>query len=281
MMEDFYRTRLDKYWRIVPREVPVVWGHEIDLLSGYKEDGFRVLRGYLGDSTELLAQVLGRVVSLAESGKVYAVRDTVESASVRSALAVDDVVGVDEIVAMLEPLAQEILGDEVYIHQSRVNFKSPGGSGWTWHSDFETWHAQDGMPEMRCATFMIPLQSNNESNGPLKVLPGSHLYYYSAPEGDMSASADDNFADQKVGVVPCHVVGRVRLMTGKPIESCLCDPGDVVIFDCNLMHMSDANESGSGRANLFIVFNSVSNKLVAPFSYSEPRPEQMGRRNFE
>src|SRR5699024_12245631 len=43
--------------------------------------------------------------------------------------------------------ARQILGSDVYIHQSRINYK-PGfvGKEFSWHSDFETWHAEDGMP---------------------------------------------------------------------------------------------------------------------------------------
>jgi hypothetical protein len=43
--------------------------------------------------------------------------------------------------------ARQLLGSDVYVHQSRVNFK-PGfnGQDFYWHSDFETWHAEDGMP---------------------------------------------------------------------------------------------------------------------------------------
>ena len=45
-------------------------------------------------------------------------------------------------------LAQNILGDDVYIHQSRLNYKPAfHGREFFWHSDFETWHAEDGMPQ--------------------------------------------------------------------------------------------------------------------------------------
>src|SRR3546814_3951459 len=47
-------------------------------------------------------------------------------------------------------VARQILGSEVYMHQSRANMK-PGfkGKEFYWHSDFETWHVEDGMPRMR------------------------------------------------------------------------------------------------------------------------------------
>ena len=53
-------------------------------------------------------------------------------------------------------IAEQILGSQVYIHQSRVNLK-PGfkGKEFYWHSDFETWHIEDGMPRMRALSCSI------------------------------------------------------------------------------------------------------------------------------
>src|SRR3546814_12624046 len=45
--------------------------------------------------------------------------------------------------ARLAEVARFLLGDRVYIHQSRLNYK-PGfkGKEFYWHSDFETWHVR-------------------------------------------------------------------------------------------------------------------------------------------
>nr|WP_252719067.1 phytanoyl-CoA dioxygenase family protein [Acinetobacter haemolyticus] len=74
-------------------------------------------------------------------------------------------------------IARSLLGSEVYIHQSRINYK-PGlhGKEFFWHSDFETWHSEDGMPRMRALSCSILLTDNNEHNGPLLVIPGSHQH---------------------------------------------------------------------------------------------------------
>lgn len=78
----------------------------------------------------------------------------------------------------LAGLASFLLGDEVYIHQSRLNYK-PGfrGKEFYWHSDFETWHVEDGMPRMRALSISLTLTENYEYNGPLMVIPGSHKVY--------------------------------------------------------------------------------------------------------
>ena len=62
--------------------------------------------------------------------------------------------------------AEQLLGSEVYIHQSRINYK-PGfvGKEFSWHSDFETWHAEDGMPEPRAVSLSLSLTDNYSFNG--------------------------------------------------------------------------------------------------------------------
>ena len=41
---------------------------------------------------------------------------------------------------------ESLLGEEVYIYQSHLNFKEAyGGEAFGWHSDYTYWKAQDGM----------------------------------------------------------------------------------------------------------------------------------------
>src|SRR5690606_41784674 len=68
----------------------------------------------------------------------------------------------------LAGIARYLLGDEVYIHQSRLNYK-PGffGKEFYWHSDFETWHVEDGMPRMRWLSTPISLKQNTGDSAPV------------------------------------------------------------------------------------------------------------------
>src|SRR5690606_31153873 len=90
----------------------------------------------------------------------------------------------------LAGIARYLLGDEVYIHQSRLNYK-PGffGKEFYWHSDFETWHVEDGMPRMRALSMSISLTQNTEYNGPLMIIPGSHRRYVRC----VGATPDDHY----------------------------------------------------------------------------------------
>lgn len=54
-------------------------------------------------------------------------------------------------------VARQLLGGDVNLHQARIN-AMPGFTGRGRHSDFETWHAEDGLPDIRtvsCSAFYI------------------------------------------------------------------------------------------------------------------------------
>lgn len=170
---------------------------------------------------------------------------------------------------------RELVIPEGYIHQSRINFKNGKEStGWHWHSDFETWHYQDGMPKPTCFTVMIPLDDNTEENGCLKIIPGSDRWYVSAKKGSDSGAVS-NFQNQVDGVIQPEDISRVLGLTGTKIENVICNRGDVFIFDSNLLHKSNKNKTEGSRANLYFVINSLDNLLI---DIPNPRPEAMAHR---
>lgn len=281
-MIDPYETRKATRSSIVYRQCRTFYGKPKALDAGearvYANDGYVVLRGFFDAlSIARLAEAAGAVAL--PSGALLSMEPS--GLGLRSAVGVHECDPFSGVCfdASLLGIAWEILDSDVYVHQSRINFKLPGiGSGWHWHSDFETWHAQDGMPKMRCFTAMIPLTPNTTQNGSLKVIPGSHRMYWSAPAPEQTFSAEENFADQREGVPTDLAISEIKDRCQSEVTSIVCEPGDLVLFDCNLMHGSVANESGCARTNMFVVFNSVENRLVEPFSYSFRRPEQMAYR---
>ncbi|MBV1789673.1 ectoine hydroxylase [Marinobacterium sp. D7] len=174
-------------------------------------------------------------------------------------------------------IARFILDDEVYIHQSRLNFK-PGFTGkeFYWHSDFETWHAEDGMPRMRALSASILLTDNSEFNGALMVMPGSQREFI----GCVGKTPEDYYRDslkaQTIGTPDSETLTRFQHRYG--LRSTAAKAGSVLLFDCNLMHGSNSNISASPRSNLFFVYNAVSNRVVAPFNGNKPRPEFLATR---
>ncbi len=177
----------------------------------------------------------------------------------------------------LAGVAAFLLDDQVYVHQSRLNYK-PGfrGKEFYWHSDFETWHSEDGMPRMRALSMSVLLAENTPHNGPLMMIPGSHRTFITC----VGETPDDHYRQslkkQEYGVpdelslaVLAHKHGIVA-PTGQP--------GTVIVFDCNTMHGSNGNITPFPRSNAFLVYNAVSNRLEKPFSADKPRPEFIAAR---
>ena len=169
-------------------------------------------------------------------------------------------------------IARYLLHDEVYIHQSRLNYK-PGfrGKEFYWHSDFETWHVEDGMPAMRALSMSILLTENQPWNGALMLIPGSHKHFVSCegvtPENHFRRS----LRKQEYGVPGDRVLEQLAQAGGIiPVEA---EAGSVVIFDCNVMHGSNSNIAPWPRSNAFFVYNAMSNQVVAPYCDRAPRPE--------
>ncbi|WBB60101.1 ectoine hydroxylase [Streptomyces sp. WMMC500] len=175
--------------------------------------------------------------------------------------------------------ARQILGSEVYVHQSRINVKPGfGANGFYWHSDFETWHAEDGLPNMRTVSVSIALTENYETNGGLMIMPGSHKTFL----GCAGATPKDNYKKslqmQDAGTPSDAALTEmadahgIKLFTGAA--------GSATWFDCNCMHGSGDNITPYPRSNVFLVFNSVENAAVEPFAAPVRRPDFIGARDF-
>ena len=175
--------------------------------------------------------------------------------------------------------ARQILGSDVYVHQSRINVKPGfGARGFYWHSDFETWHAEDGLPNMRTVSLSVALTRNHDTNGGLMIMPGSHKTFL----GCSGETPRDNYKKslqmQDAGTPSDEALAKfadahsIKLFTG--------EAGSATWFDCNCMHGSGDNITPYPRSNVFIVFNSVENTAVEPFAAPVARPEFIGARDF-
>lgn len=287
---DIYRSRFDNEAAILMRQDPVVhkgWKESSPAqlsqhqLAQYKKKGFIVLKGLFnaGEVARMLKEVERMAADPALRGRDEVIAEP-GSHAVRSIFKVHALSALFGRVARdvrLLDIARQILGSEVYIHQSRANRK-PGfrGKEFYWHSDFETWHMEDGMPQMRAVSCSILLTENSEHNGPLMLVPGSHMNYVQCvgetPENHYKAS----LKKQEYGV-PDEASLRFLVDKGG-IEAAKGPEGTVVFFDCNTMHGSASNITPMPRTNLFYVYNSVENTLREPRGNLKPRPEFIATR---
>ncbi|MFF8928329.1 ectoine hydroxylase [Streptomyces longwoodensis] len=274
----------------VPRQDPVVWGApdtpgplpETDLRA-FERDGFLTVDQLItDDEVAVYRRELERLV--ADPAVRADERSVVEpgSGDIRSVFEVHRLSAVFDRLVRDERVvgrARQILGSDVYVHQSRINVKPGfGAGGFYWHSDFETWHAEDGLPGMRTVSVSIALTENHDTNGGLMIMPGSHRTFL----GCAGATPRDNYKKslqmQDAGTPSDEALTTmasqfgIKLFTGRA--------GSATWFDCNCMHGSGDNITPFPRSNVFIVFNSVENTAVEPFAAPVRRPEFIGARDF-
>jgi ectoine hydroxylase len=286
---DPYWSRTATDWEIADRADPVVWGngarseHALDTqsLQRLEQEGFHFAAGLF--SPQEAARLLARAEQLAADVDPRQPGVVVEPGknAVRSLFRIHRTHEAFRAVAQdprLLDVARQVLGSEVYVHQSRINFK-PGfdGKEFFWHSDFETWHVEDGMPRMRALSVSISLTDNNEFNGPLMVVPGSHRKYVRCVGATPADHFRDSLRKQEYGVPAREAM--CALVEDGGIAAPKGPPGSALFFECNLMHGSGGNLSPYPRTNLFIVYNSVENAVADPFGGLPPRPEFLSERD--
>lgn len=281
-MKDLYPSRHAASAELLPRLDPVVhgdWNPDAPISEAqatqFDRDGYLVLKGVFSDAevahlqgaaSKLLADPAAldaeTIVAEPQSREIRSIFEIHRQSDAMARLASD---------ARLADVARFLLGDEVYIHQSRLNYK-PGfkGKEFYWHSDFETWHVEDGMPRMRALSMSVLLAENTPHNGPLMVIPGSHRTYLTC----VGETPDDHYRQslkrQEYGVPDEDSLAELAHDHG--IVAPTGAPGTVILFDCNLMHGSNGNITPFPRANAFLVYNAVSNRLEKPFGVDKPRP---------
>ncbi|MGE0871670.1 MAG: ectoine hydroxylase [Kofleriaceae bacterium] len=285
---DVYHSRALPTWEIAERVDPVVWGSAAAAgplssaqVETYAERGFLVLPQLFSPAeiSQLTAEAT-RVLDTADRTRDDVIIEP-GSDTVRSVFRVHrDSAVMRRFVADIRVAgaARQLLGGDVYIHQSRVNFKAAfEGKAFPWHSDFETWHIEDGMPRMRALSASILLTPNTEHNGPLMVIPGSHRRYVRCIGETPTNHFRQSLRKQEYGVPDREALTALAGDGG--YASCVGGPGTVVLFDCNLMHGSGGNITSLPRHNVFVVYNSVENRLVEPFGGRPARPQFLAERD--
>ncbi|WP_245247402.1 MULTISPECIES: ectoine hydroxylase [unclassified Paenibacillus] len=288
-IEDAYPSRIKSAVEFIKRKDPVIysdWTKDSPVAreqsNFYEKNGYLFLESFFTDAE--VNDWREELTRLWEAGRHSDAEEVIRepgSNEVRSVFAVhrDNPVfsSLSQHSRLLE-IVRYLLGSDVYMHQSRINFK-PGFNGkeFYWHSDFETWHVEDGMPRMRALSCSIALEDNSYFNGPLMVVPGSHRTFVTC----VGETPDDHYRSslrrQEYGVP--DQVSLTELVRQGGIEAPVGKAGSILLFDCNLMHGSGSNITPMPRSNVFLVYNSTENRIVEPFSGQKPRPDYIAARS--
>lgn len=170
---DHYPSRVGAEQTITERRDPVLWGGPDAAgpltpaqLADFDRDGYVVLADWLDTDTVAAclaaADETARAPGIAGTERVVLEPDSDALRSLFEVHAIDPTyqrLAADERLA---GVARQLLADDVYVHQSRVNLKPAlHGRSFPWHSDFETWHVEDGMPAPRAVSCSIALTDNH------------------------------------------------------------------------------------------------------------------------
>ena len=288
--QDAYPTRLpQEQW--MERQDPAVWGKWTPgapltraETEAFEKNGYIILDGVFSANEVAALQ--------AESARMRSGETRLGPENIITEPGSDEVRTVfrlDEQSDLFDRLARDkriagrvsfLLDDEVYLHQSRLNYK-PGFTGkeFYWHSDFETWHAEDGMPRMRAISASVLLTDNDALNGPLMLMPGSHRTFVACAGETPENNHQTSLKKQEIGVPSQDSLGRMAQKFG--IGYAAGRAGTVILFDCNTLHGSNGNITPFPRSNAFFVYNAWSNRVVAPFAAKAPRPAFLSSRDTE
>ena len=168
---------------------------------------------------------------------------------------------------LIEPVEQ-IFGEQLYMHQYKINAKAAfDGDVWQWHQDFGTWKRDDGMPEPRAMNISVFLDEVMHINGPLMLVPKSHVH------GTLAAGHDLGTTSYPLWTLDNDKVKK--LVDEGGIFTAVGAPGSVLMFHGNLVHGSAGNITPYPRKIVYLTLNAVSNYIRTP-----TRPEWIAHQDF-
>lgn len=155
---------------------------------------------------------------------------------------------------ILNPVRQ-LLGEEVYLYQSRLNPKPGfgGGGAWDWHQDYPPWHTIDGVPEPRMIMASVFIDDCTPVTSPLLVIPGSQNHGLL----DAELHPDARGRGYDLQTIEPELLEQIAAEHG--IDALVGPAGSVAFVHVNVLHGSANNVSPWRRAITYLIYNAVSN----------------------
>ena len=151
----------------------------------------------------------------------------------------------------LVDIARQLIGRETYLYSHKMTMKEPrSGGAWEWHQDYGYWYQNRCLaPDM--LSIWIALDESTQENGCLQILERSHRL----------GRLDHDRIDGQTVVDMDYLNAATKRFELKYVEM---SPGEALVFDCNLLHRSDANTSDNPRWGYIASYNAVDNE---PFEH--------------
>ena len=131
-------------------------------------------------------------------------------------------------------LMSELLQEPAVLFKEKINFKMPGGNGFTPHQDIQAgWNKYGNF----YVTVLISIDESNLENGCLEIAPN---YHNLGLIGELWQPLSEK---------------EIETMNFIPVVT---QPGDVIFFDCYVPHRSQPNFSDTPRRILYLTYNPLS-----------------------
>ena len=215
--------------------------------DAYRRDGYVVLpKLFAADEIALLRQAAERELPQAD---ILTKRDRAgNKVSLKLwGRAGEDIYGMFSRTARMVRAAEAAIGGEAYLYSAKMILKDAReGGAWEWHQDYGYWyHNGCVMPDMTSCS--VAVDRNTADNGCLQVLRGSHLL------GRLGHARQNG----QYVAEPERVEAALTRFEAVAVP---LEPGDAILFHCNLLHRSDANKSDKRRWNLICSYNRTDNR---------------------
>lgn len=253
-------------------------------VQAYVRDGYLLL-GPEVLAEGVLAEIKGAVPEMMADEGPHRVLER-DGRTVRSVYGVhqtNDVVARLTRQPQLLGVVRQLIGDGVYVHQSKINVKAPfTGDQWEWHQDYINWLRCDGIGRPDLVNVAIFLDEVNEFNGPLTFIRSSHAEGILAGDDNTGMPAGYEDAPTWVSTLTATEKYQIRheviadLASRGGLVSAKGAAGAVLLFHPNVLHASAPNISPFTRGVLLLVYNTVGN----PPRSSDPRPDFLAARDL-
>jgi ectoine hydroxylase len=251
-------------------------------IAAFHEDGFLVLPDWFTpEEVDLLRTQTYREFDHDQPGRVLEKNGAVRT--VFAAHKTNDVFAhLTRLAKMAIPAAQ-LLGDPVYVHQFKINAKlGLDGDQWEWHQDYLYWLKEDAMPTSNVLSAVVFLNTVDDFNGPLLLIPGSQKM------GTIDLEVEKKYAELDAAEawkptltadLKYKISKRtlIRALENSRIVAAKGTPGFVVFFHGNTLHASAGNLTPVDRLSVFVSYNTVANALQP---IPNPRPTFISERDF-
>lgn len=216
-------------------------------VRSYQEDGFVIVRNFLdNEEIELLGRAAreDRVLDQHSFGRADG-----EGGTVRLSVwnhPTDTIYGAVARSESVVNSAEKLLDGEVYHYHSKMIMKDAKvGGAWTWHQDYGYWY-QNGVLFPLLTSVYIAIDRATKENGCMQVIRKSHEL----------GRIDHVTTGDQAGAEMEHVNEALKRLDLVYVEM---EPGDALMFHCNLLHQSDQNRSDNPRWSMICCYNAARN----------------------